>query len=158
MILDPGTAFDQNANAVYDNPAMANVIVAGGVVTSVNVYQGGSNYPAGTLLVINSGKGSGFTATATIAAGKITGVTVVTGGSGYIGNNYVSTFAGSGSTPNSGTSVSQNGFLDLSGGNASAGFQPCNTISSTSAYYSYTTFSGVTRVVDVYYGTGRTEN
>jgi hypothetical protein len=157
VFLDPGKAFDQNANAVYSNPALANVIVAGGVVTSVNVFQGGSNYPSGTLLNIVSGKGSGFTATATIAAGKITGVNVVTGGSGYVGNNYVSVFSGSGNTPNSGTSVSNTGFLDLNVNN-SAPFQPVNTISTTSAYYPFITFSGVTRIVDIYYGTGRTQN
>jgi hypothetical protein len=90
FILDPGTSFDALAGGVYNNPALANVFVTNGVVSSVEVYQNGGSYPAGTRVLITSSKGNGFTATATVsAAGEISDVTIVTGGTGYVGNNYL---------------------------------------------------------------------
>lgn len=89
IILDPGTSYNEQTKSRYTNEALANVIVEDGEITTIEVYQTGDNYPAGTLVLIDAnGKGSGAAATATVAGGRITDATVTAPGIGYVGNNY----------------------------------------------------------------------
>ncbi len=67
-----------------DDGAMLGVSIGGGVITGINVINGGSNY-TGTVTVQITGDGSGATAHATISNGIVTAVTVDNGGSGYTG-------------------------------------------------------------------------
>ena len=102
-----GTAFTDPANtarptveqfiqSVYNDtlttteegtPAILNVTVAGGAITSISVSQGGENYldgGSGTAGVLIEGAvGAGADATATIEDGTVTSVTVDLGGAGY---------------------------------------------------------------------------
>jgi hypothetical protein len=63
-------------------PALAYAITEGGVVTSINVINGGSGYLAPPKINI-IGDGAGATAQATISGGVVTGIEVTNGGSGY---------------------------------------------------------------------------
>jgi hypothetical protein len=56
-------------------------VIVNGVVTGINVSDGGSGYTSATVIV--SGDGSGAVATATIDDGVITEIVVSNGGSGY---------------------------------------------------------------------------
>ena len=102
-----GTAFTDPANtarptveqfiqSVYNDtlttteegtPAILNVTVAGGAITSISVSQGGENYldgGSGTAgILIEGAAGAGADATATIENGTVTSVTVDLGGAGY---------------------------------------------------------------------------
>ncbi|MFT6867421.1 MAG: hypothetical protein ACJA08_002264 [Cyclobacteriaceae bacterium] len=117
IFLDPGTSYDAVNKLLIANPAEAAIEVTDGVISSVNVISGGSNYKAANIL-IESTKGSGFAGTVTIANGRIADVVVGNGGVGYVNGN------------NPGLAV---------------------PFSGTSSYSSY---SGITRVLDVNYGTG----
>jgi hypothetical protein len=65
------------------SPALAVATVEDGVVTAINITNGGSGYLAPPRIVI-IGNGSGAIATATINdTGVVTGITVTNGGSGY---------------------------------------------------------------------------
>ena len=61
------------------------VVVSGGVVSSVNIIDGGAGfYKAPSVYIIDkSGNGSGATATATITGDAVTGISVTNGGSGF---------------------------------------------------------------------------
>jgi len=77
--------FNNSIFAVPDqpsSPAIAYAITEGGVVTSINVTNGGSGYLAPPHIDI-IGDGSGATAEAIIDQGVVIGVTVTNGGSGY---------------------------------------------------------------------------
>lgn len=77
--------FNNSVFAVPDQPgtpALAYAITENGVVTSINVVNGGSGYLAPPKINI-IGDGSGATAEATISGGVVTGITVTNGGSGY---------------------------------------------------------------------------
>jgi hypothetical protein len=63
-------------------PAIATAVTEDGIVTSINVVNGGSGYLAPPKISI-IGDGSGATAQATISGGVVTGIEVITGGSGY---------------------------------------------------------------------------
>ena len=63
-------------------PALAYAVTTDGVVTGINVTEGGSGYLAPPKIDI-IGLGSGATAEATISGGVVTGITVTNGGSGY---------------------------------------------------------------------------
>ena len=56
---------------------------ASGVITSISVTAGGSNYVAGTTVSITGKGGSGATATATLNSGAVNNVPVTNGGTGY---------------------------------------------------------------------------
>ena len=77
--------FNNSIFAVPDqpsSPAIAYAITEGGVVTSINVTNGGSGYLAPPHIDI-IGDGAGATAEAVIDQGVVIGVTVTNGGSGY---------------------------------------------------------------------------
>jgi hypothetical protein len=77
--------FNNSIFAVPDqpsSPAIAYAITEGGVVTSINVTNGGSGYLAPPHIDI-IGDGSGATAEAIIDRGVVIGVNVTNGGSGY---------------------------------------------------------------------------
>ena len=77
--------FNNSIFAVPDqpsSPALAYAITEGGVVTSINVTNGGSGYLAPPHIDI-IGDGAGATAEAVIDQGVVIGVTVTNGGSGY---------------------------------------------------------------------------
>jgi hypothetical protein len=77
--------FNNSIFAVPDQPgtpAIATAITENGVVTSINVVNGGSGYLAPPKINI-IGDGAGATAEATISDGVVTGITVTNGGSGY---------------------------------------------------------------------------
>lgn len=61
--------------------ATAVPVIVGGVITGINVTNGGTGY--GTAAVSISGDGSGAAATATIVGGVITAITVDDGGADY---------------------------------------------------------------------------
>ena len=63
-------------------PALAYAVTEDGVVTSINVVNGGSGYLAPPKINI-IGDGSGATAVATISGGVVTNIEVTNGGSGY---------------------------------------------------------------------------
>jgi hypothetical protein len=63
-------------------PALAYAVTENGVVTSINIVNGGSGYLAPPKINI-IGDGSGATAEATISGGVVTGIEVTNGGSGY---------------------------------------------------------------------------
>jgi hypothetical protein len=63
-------------------PAIAVAVTENGVVTSINVLNGGSGYLAPPKINI-IGDGSGATAVATISGGVVDGIEVTNGGSGY---------------------------------------------------------------------------
>ena len=65
------------------SPALAVATVTDGVVTGINITNGGSGYLAPPRIVI-VGNGSGARATATINnTGVVTGITITNGGAGY---------------------------------------------------------------------------
>ena len=65
------------------SPALAGATVTDGVVTGINITNGGSGYLAPPRIVI-VGNGSGARATATINdTGVVTGITITNGGAGY---------------------------------------------------------------------------
>ena len=77
--------FNNSIFAVPDQPgtpAIAYAVTEGGVVTAINLVNGGSGYLAPPKINI-FGDGSGATAEATISGGVVTGITVTNGGSGY---------------------------------------------------------------------------
>jgi hypothetical protein len=63
-------------------PAVASAITEDGVVTSINVLNGGTGYLAPPKIDI-IGLGAGATAEAQVSGGTVTGITVTNGGSGY---------------------------------------------------------------------------
>lgn len=63
-------------------PALAYAITEDGVVTSINVINGGTGYLAPPQINI-IGDGSGATAVASVSEGVVTGIEVTNGGSGY---------------------------------------------------------------------------
>jgi hypothetical protein len=63
-------------------PALAYAVTENGVVTSINIVNGGSGYLAPPKINI-IGDGSGATAEATISGGVVTGIEVTNSGSGY---------------------------------------------------------------------------
>jgi hypothetical protein len=78
-------AFNNSIFAVPDQPgtpAIAFATTTDGVVTSINVTNGGSGYLAPPKINI-IGSGAGATAVATVSGGVVTGITVTNGGSGY---------------------------------------------------------------------------
>jgi hypothetical protein len=77
--------FNNSIFAVPDQPglpAIATAVTEDGVVTAINVVNGGNGYLAPPKINI-IGSGSGATAEATISGGVVTGITVTNGGSGY---------------------------------------------------------------------------
>jgi hypothetical protein len=65
------------------SPALATATVTDGVVTAINISNGGSGYLAPPRIII-VGNGSGAAATATINdTGVVTGITITNGGAGY---------------------------------------------------------------------------
>ena len=65
------------------SPALATATVTDGVVTAINITNGGGGYLAPPRIVI-VGNGSGARATATINdTGVVTGITITNGGAGY---------------------------------------------------------------------------
>lgn len=67
---------------VLGYPAQANCVVSNGVITGVNIINGGQGYLAPPL-VLFVGDGAGAVATATVSQGQVTGINIVSGGSGY---------------------------------------------------------------------------
>ena len=63
--------------------ATATATVSGGMVTGINVTNGGNAYPSAPTVTISGGGGSGAVATAIEADGAVTSITVNNGGSGY---------------------------------------------------------------------------
>jgi len=63
-------------------PALAYAVTEGGVVTSINILNGGTGYLAPPKINI-IGEGSGAKAVATVSGGVVTGIEVTHGGSGY---------------------------------------------------------------------------
>ena len=63
-------------------PAIAYAVTENGVVTSINIVNGGSGYLAPPKINI-IGDGSGATAQASVSGGVVTGIEVTNGGSGY---------------------------------------------------------------------------
>ena len=159
VILDPGTSYDANAGVApsggtgtansgrYVNAAGANVFVLNGIVVSVEVYQSGDSYPTGTRVKIVSSKGSGFTATTTVVSGKLGSVAVTTGGTGYVGNNYYRGI-GVAINPTKDVVVLTSGALAFS-----TDFTGTNP-----GPYTYDSKSGIKRVKDVEYGSGKNKN
>lgn len=137
IILDPGTSYNAQTFTRYNNPALGIVLVDAGRVASIEIYQGGDNYPAGTVLRLNATKGSGFVGTATITSGRISAAAVTTGGAGYVGNNYARQL---------GANVNPNADV--------TGIPLPGTISFTGVS-SLTARSGVRKLVDIDYGTGQ---
>jgi hypothetical protein len=77
--------FNNSIFAVPDQPgtpALAYAVTEGGVVTSIQLLNGGTGYLAPPKINI-IGDGSGATAEATISGGVVTNIEVTNGGSGY---------------------------------------------------------------------------
>jgi len=77
--------FNNSIFAVPDQPgtpAIAYAVTEGGVVTGINVANGGSGYLAPPKINI-IGDGAGATAVATVSGGVVTNIEVTNGGSGY---------------------------------------------------------------------------
>ena len=77
--------FNNSIFAVPDQPgipAIAYAVTEGGVVTGINVVNGGSGYLAPPKIDI-IGDGAGATAEAIISGGSVVGIDVTNGGSGY---------------------------------------------------------------------------
>jgi hypothetical protein len=77
--------FNNSIFAVPDQPgtpAIATAITENGVVTAINVLEGGTGYLAPPKINI-IGSGSGATAVAIMSGGSVIGITVTNGGSGY---------------------------------------------------------------------------
>ena len=77
--------FNNSIFAVPDQPgtpALAYAVTDGGVVTAINVINGGTGYLAPPKINI-IGDGAGATAVAIISGGVVTGIEVTNGGSGY---------------------------------------------------------------------------
>jgi len=77
--------FNNSIFAVPDQPgtpALAYAVTEGGVVTSINILNGGTGYLAPPKINI-IGEGSGAKAVATVSGGVVTGIEVTHGGSGY---------------------------------------------------------------------------
>src|SRR5262249_18789464 len=56
---------------------------ATGIVTALNVANGGSGYTSNPTVNITGGGGSGATASVTVVGGVVTGLTIINPGSGY---------------------------------------------------------------------------
>ncbi len=63
--------------------AIAVATIAGGVVTAINIVNGGTGYTTAPTVYITGGGGSGAAAIATVAGGAVTSIAVGNGGSGY---------------------------------------------------------------------------
>jgi hypothetical protein len=77
--------FNNSIFAVPDQPgtpALAYAVTENGVVTSINILNGGTGYLAPPKINI-IGEGAGATAVATVSGGVVTGIEVTHGGSGY---------------------------------------------------------------------------
>jgi hypothetical protein len=159
VILDPGTSYDANAGTApsggtgtansgrYANVAGANVFVLNGIVVSVEVYQNGDSYPAGTRVKIVSSKGNGFTATTTVVNGEIGSVTVTAGGTGYVGNNYYR-----------GIGVAFNPTKDIVVLTGPALAFSTDFTGANPGPYTYDSKSGIKRIKDIEYGSGKNKN
>ncbi len=146
IILDPGTTYQPGAatsNSANSgraaNKAEGNVIVQNGVITGIEVYRAGDNYPSGTEVRIKSTRGTGATATSTVTAGKVSAVTVTAGGTQYTGNNY---YKGLGSD------------IDPNVGDASGSYTVGLGFSTNPSTSPYMSKSGVKKIMDIHYGTG----
>jgi hypothetical protein len=98
--------------------AMLKPVVAGGIITSITIIDGGADYTTATVVIVGtSGAGSGATATATVTNGVITAVTVTNGGTGYTGRVMALVKPTSGNLPTNwtshGTMVSRSTYLGL---------------------------------------------
>jgi hypothetical protein len=71
------------AVAYVGTGAVLEATVADGVVTAVNITNGGTGYATGQKLTFTGGGGTGAEATITATAGVITAITVDDGGTGY---------------------------------------------------------------------------
>jgi len=70
--------------AITGSGAIGAVVTnASGVITSISVTAGGSNYLPGTVVSITGGGGTGATATAVVSGGAIGSVSVTNGGTTY---------------------------------------------------------------------------
>jgi len=65
-------------------PAQATAVLTGGVVTSITINSGGTNYGTPPTVSFVGSPGSGAAATATLTNGVVTGFTITNGGSGYV--------------------------------------------------------------------------
>jgi hypothetical protein len=72
-------------NGAGGSGAIATATVTGGVVTAINIVNGGSGYTAAPTITFYGGSPTtAATATATVTSGAITGFTITAGGAGYV--------------------------------------------------------------------------
>ncbi len=65
------------------NKAVAHCHLTAGVITSIDIDDGGTGYVTAPIITFSGGGGTGALATATIAGGIVTLITIDNGGSGY---------------------------------------------------------------------------
>ena len=73
-------------NTLQSKPAVLTAVLTSGVITSVNIVDGGEGYttsPVSLTVVPTGSAGSGANLSATVTNGKITGITITSGGSNY---------------------------------------------------------------------------
>lgn len=73
--------------------AQLQVVITSGVITAVNILDGGSGFTSATITV--TGVGTGANITATVTSGVITATTIVSGGTGYVAASTTITATGS---------------------------------------------------------------
>jgi hypothetical protein len=80
-------------------PAVANVF--GGILNTVTIINGGTNYNVGDPVIVESSSGSGANLqVARVSSGNIASITVLEGGSGYRAGDYMLISGGGGSGAN----------------------------------------------------------
>jgi hypothetical protein len=76
-------AVNQYGGNIYSQQATANAVIENGVITSINVTNGGSGYVAAPNVTI-VGTGAGAVAESVLSNGSVSSITVINGGNGYV--------------------------------------------------------------------------
>ena len=130
VILDPGTTFDPVSNTTIPDSAVAQVEVENGAIIGITILEGGDNYKAAPNVLLAP------TANGTLVGSGFAGTATVADGS------VTSIVVDAGGT----------GYIQ---GNTVSG---AGTAIPASTFTTHTSFSGITRIIDWNYGTGRDRN
>lgn len=101
-LVSPGSGYTDGSYALTfsgggGTGAAGTYTVSGGVVTSIELTDGGSGYTGTPAITFTSGGGTGAVATASLSPGAVSSVTVVNGGTGFTSTPTL-TFEGGGGT------------------------------------------------------------
>ncbi len=146
-----GTGYSPTISITGDGTgATATASVINGVITALNITNGGSGYTVPPVISFTSTTGSLATATATISGGVVTGATIINGGSGY--GAVVNITGGTGATAYATSIAGIVTAITLT--NAGGGFSSAPTVSITgegsgaTATAVTTTAFGITGIVN----------